>query len=302
VVAALAGPLLLASCGAVEEPVEQRPDLALLLPAAPELEGWRVCEGPTEHSPGTLYEYLDGGADRYLGHGFTRLLHVRYQHGDDPLACVTLDVYDMASELGAFGIYSAARSPEAEVRAWGVEGYLMGTVAAAWRGPVYVHGEADDERDELIAMLERLVAGAGDRAPGDAVLPPVLAPLPRTGRVERSERYVPAALLGHSFLPGGVLAAYEVDGRRAELYLSDLGRERAAAEALAALRDHLAQWGTVEEGPIAIGAGGFRYTDPTLGSGAAVTSGRFVAGMHGELPAQEQDRILGELVTGLEPH
>ena len=85
-------------------------DLEGLLPSAAVLDdGWRVVDGPTSHGPDTLYEYLDGGAERYVDHGFRRLVHARYQRGDDPLACVTVDVFDMGDALGAFGIFSAGR-------------------------------------------------------------------------------------------------------------------------------------------------------------------------------------------------
>ena len=290
---------LVVGCGGGEAPIEERSDLAGLLPGASRLAGWAVSDGPIEHVPATLYEYLNGGADRYLTHGFRVLLHVRYQLGAEPLACVTLDVYDMGSELGAFGIYGAARPPEVEVRPWGAEGYRVGTIVAAWKGSVFVHGEADDERPELIAMLERLVAGVCERVAGEASLPSVLAPLPVGGRVAQSERYVPTDLLGHSFLPQGVLATYEIEGKRAELYLSDLGSEAAAGKALEALRTLLSKWGSVKGEVTSLGGGGFRYSDPTLGAGTAVRAGSHVAGIHGEIGLETREAVLGALLEAL---
>jgi hypothetical protein len=291
--------VLLVGCGAVEAPVEQTSDLFNLLPPEPELTGWSISEGPVRYTPETLYEYINGGADRYLTHGFQQLLHVRYQLGDDFLAGVTLDVYDMGAELGAFGIYSAARAPGVEVHPWGAEGYRSGPIAAAWKGAFYVHGEADDRRPELIEMLERLVAGVCERASGDPSMPAALDPLPVAGRVAQSERYVPADLLGHSFLPGGVLATYVLDGQRAELFLSDLGNETAAVEALAALRDHLASRGRFDGEVKTLGAGGFRYSDPTIGSGTVIRSGRFIAGIQGDAGSEEREAVLAELIRVL---
>jgi hypothetical protein len=287
------------ACGGADAPIEGRSELADLLPAASSLAGWVVSEGPIEHTSATLYEYLDGGADRYLTHGFRVLLHLRYQLGADPLACVTLDIYDLGSDLGAFGIYSAARPPEVGARPWGTEGYRVGTIAAAWKGSLYVHAEADDDRPELIAMLERLVAGICERAAGGRSLPSVLAPLPVDGRVAQSERYVPDHLLGHSFLSGGVLATYEVERQRAELYLSDLGSEAAASEALEALRSHLSQWGAVEGEVTSLGGGGFRYSEPTLGAGTVVRTGSHVAGIHGELGLEAREAVLDALLEAL---
>ncbi len=291
---------LLTGCGAGGPTPMARPsDLEALLPQTAELAGWSIAEGPVEYAPETLYEYLDGGADRYLSHGFRRLLHVRYQLAEDPLAAVTLDLYDMGDELGAFGIYSAGRRPGMEIRPWGAEGYRTGVVAAAYRGRIFVHGAADDERPELMGMLERLVAAAGARAEGGTSPPAILDPLPADGLVAGSEGYVAADLLGHSFLPGGVLATYEVEGRRAELYVSDLGGGAAASSALGALRDHLAREGVVDSDGVAIGRDGYRYRDPVLGQGTAVRAGHFVAGIHGDLPPETREAILARLVASL---
>jgi hypothetical protein len=286
-------------CSGGAPPVDTPSELAALLPSAADLGGWAVAEGPIRHDPDSLYEYVNGGADRYLAHGFRELVHVRYQRGSDPMACVTLDLYDMGSKLGAFGIYSAARRPEFDMREWGSGGYRNGAVAAAWKGPIFVHAEADDELPELVDQMERLVAVVCGRVPGEASAPSVLDPLPTDGRVARSERVVPADLLGHAFLPGGVLAAYEVDGRRGELYLSDLGSDADAAAALVQLRAHLVSRASVDDEPPTLPPDGFRYRDPTVGDGTAVRIGSFVAGIQGDLDPAVREEMLRELIDNL---
>lgn len=285
--------------GCRDDPGPPVPRLDALLPAASELEGWRVAEGPVAHGQETLFEYLNGGAERYLSHGFRRLLHVRFQLDDDPLAGVTLDLYDMGSELGAFGIYSAGRWPEVETRPWGVEGYRYETVAVAWKGRVFVHGEADDGRPALLAMLDSLVARAADGAPGDPSPPAILSALPAEGLVAGSERYVPADLLGHSFLPGGVTAIYEIDGRRAEVFFSEVGSEEAAVSALSALREDVSRRGRWTGEVHSLGDGGFRFAASSVGHGTAVRSGAFLAGVQGRLSAEEGRRLLTALLGRL---
>jgi hypothetical protein len=277
------------------------PGVTALVPPAAFLEGWRVAEGPLTFRPDTLYEYLDGGAPRYLDYGLREAVHVRYALGADPQAGVTLDVYDMGSALGAFGIYSCARPPGVAPRPWGAEGYRSETVAAAWKGQVYVHVQADDERPALAGMAERLVARVTERAPGETAAPAILRPLPPEGRVPRSERYVARDLLGHAFLPGGVLATYALDGREAELYFSELKDASAAAAATGRLRAHHSQRGTIVREFHGVGAGGFEYEDPTWGSGIVVAAGRFVAGIQGDLPGEARRRLLNSLVAGLVP-
>ena len=274
-------------------------DLEALLPPPSALAGWRVAEGPAAYVPDTLYEYLDGGAPRYVEYGFRRLLHVRYESADDARAGVTLDLFDMGEALAAFGIYRSGVGEGDMPKEWCAEGYRSRSVGAAWKDRIFVHVLADDEAPQRVEMLERLLGRVCDGIAGDRSLPPILDPLPEEGRVLRSERYVPADLLGHAFLPGGVLAVYEIDGRRARMFLSDLQSAAAAREALAKLRAHYATRGEIGGDSPSIGAGSFRFSEPGRGPGLAAAAGRHVAGIQGELPPEGQDRLLRRLVDGL---
>jgi hypothetical protein len=263
------------------------------------MTGWTLAEGPVEYSPDNLYEYLNGGAERYESHGFLQLVHVRYQLGDDPYSCITLDLYDMGSKLGAFGIYSAGRPPRVETLKWGAEGYRQTTVARAYRDRFFVHAEADDSRPELLDMIDRLMSRVLAAAPGSTSPPAVLQALPAAGRIPSSERYVAHNLLGHSYLPRGVLARYELDGHTVELFFSDAGSETRAREAIEALRGFFSQHGSVSTESPAIGSGGFRHSDSMLGRGTVAYSGRFVVGVHGDAPMQAGERLLSRLVEAL---
>jgi len=282
-------------------PPQPEAGLEALLPDASRLPGWRVVEGPVSYGPDRLFDYLDGGAERYLGLGFRQLVHVRYQLGEDPLACVRVDLFDMGGPSGAFGIYRSALPPDASHEPWCAEGHRSGPVAAAWKGSLYVHGEADDERPELVATLGTLLAEVCGGAPGEAVLPAFLEPLPEEGLVPGSERWVAVNLLGHGFLPGGVIASYRLAGCEARLYYSELASEGAAEQALARLHGEWARLAVLDELP-SPGRGAFRYSDERLGSGSAVVTGRFLAGVHcdqPDLPADAQQRLLAALAAGL---
>jgi len=292
--------LLLSGCGDRSgEPNSGAVGLTQLLPALSSLEGWNIGAGPDEYLPDNLYEYIDGAAPRYLTYGFRKLVHVRYELGGDPLSSVTLDIFDMGSRLGAFGLYRSLMPAGAVLQDWGAEGHRSGTVAAAWKDRIYLQGEADDDRTALISVLDRLMSGVCGEVAGDTSLPTILASLPSEGLVPQSERYVAADLLGHTFLPGGIRATYDIEGHEAELFFSDLGSEEAATEAMASLRTFQSQSGTIHEVP-SIGLGGFRFSDPGLGPGIAVGAGRYVAGVYGDLSHDAQMRLLNRLVDRLD--
>jgi len=254
--------------------------------------GWSISEGPTSYDAESLFEYLNGGAPLYLDYGFQNLTQTRYQLGDDPFASVTLDVYDMGSEVGAFGLYRSIVPPEPDIMSWGAEGYRSGTVAAAWKGTFYVHAEADDDRPELVAGLDHVMGRAVAAIQGSVALPPILEVFPRDGLRAGSERYVAADLFGHAFLPGGFVAGYESDGGEVELFFSEVGSAVEAKEALGLLRAHEEQWGEVEADIDGFGEGGFRFTDPGLGPGVVTCSGSWIAGAHGAGPTDDLVRGL----------
>ena len=291
--------VLVVGCGAGEEPDVGGDGLSGLLPSIASMDGWHIADGPVKYDSESLFEYLNGGAPLYLDFGFQEMVHVRYQLGDDSLSSVTLDVYDMGSDLGAFGLYRSGRPPDAEVSDWGAEGYRSGNVAAAWKGSVSVHAQADDDRPELIEAMESLVAKITDRVVGGTSLPQIIDHLPTDGLVLRSERIVAKDLMSHAFLPSGVLATYEVKGDEGTVFFSKLAGEAAAAEAMAGLRANHEQWGEIGDDIDSIGDGGFHFSDPGLGSGAVVSAGRYVVGVHGGLPAEVQMDLLGRLVDSL---
>ena len=290
---------LAVGCGSGEEPAAGGSRLGSLLPTASSMDGWQIADGPTEYNSEGLFEYLNGGAPLYLDFGFERMIHVRYQLGDDSLASVTLDVYDMGSGPGAFGLYRSGRPPGAEVRDWGAEGFRSGTVAASWKGGVFIQAQADDEQPELIDAMEHLVAQVANAVSGSTSLPQIIHFLPSDGLVPMSERLVARDLMSHAFLPGGVLATYQVAGDEGTVFFTELAGEPAVTEAMAGLRAHHDQWGEIGEDINSIGDGGFRFTDPGLGSGAVVSTGLHVAGVYGDLPSDVQMNLLGRLVESL---
>jgi hypothetical protein len=207
----------------------------------------------------------------------------------------------MGSDQGAFGIYSMGRRPDSPAVDWGSEGFADGNAAQAFQGRIFVHGVTDYEEPSAVSALHGMIRDVTGKITGESSWPAVLDPLPDHSLVPRSEQYVAADLLGHAFLPGGVLARYRLDGHEARLFFSDLGSAARAGEAVALLEDRRAARIDVHSAP-SPGAGGFSYSDPEAGSGTVIAAGRFVAGIHSDtpgLPVQSQNRLLGDLVRRL---
>jgi hypothetical protein len=291
--------LCLSACAADPRPGgPAAPDPAALIPPLSFVPGWTLAEETTEYDPVTLYEYLNGGAEGYLAYGFQRLAHARFALGADDASSVAVDVYDMGSKLGAFGIFSSGRHRDAVPRDWGAEGYRSGEIAAAWKGRVYVHARADEDSASLTSVLERLVDRVIDAAPGDASPPEILQRLPAEGLVPQTTRYVAEDLLGHAFLPGGVLAHYDCGPEECLLFLCELGSPEAARRALERLHEYESSQGALLEGAPGTGEGGFRAKDPGLGPGLVTRLGGSVAGVWGGGSPEMRESLLDSLAAG----
>jgi len=275
-------------------------NLSDLVPTA-DRSGWEMVEEFTEYSPESLYEYLNGGAPQYLSFGFRKLVNVRYVYQGDDLRSVTLDLFEMESPLGAYGIYSSGRPRTASVRDWGAEGYRSGTIAAAWNRNVYVHGSADENDPALIEFLDRVIARAVGEVPGKAQMPWMVKVLPSADRIPFSDRYVGKDLLGHSFLPGGVLAEYSLgEGVKGLLFVSDLVTPPKAIEASDRLLEYESERGKVV-GQLAIEGTTLHWVDdPGLGPGAFAQSDRFVLGLWGSPDTPAVRVLLSELIRNLQ--
>jgi hypothetical protein len=105
---------------------------------------------------------------------------------------------------------------------------------------------------------------------------------------------VASDLLGHAALPDGVLATYEIDGQRGDLFFSELENGAVAGAALEAFRSEKERWAEVSSAPA-----GFRFEDPGGTSGTVLQSGRYVMGVQGDLPFDAQDDLLERLVERL---
>jgi hypothetical protein len=268
-----------------------------LIPPVSTLPGWSVSEGPAYYGPDDLFEYINGAARMYLSFGFERLAHVRWAPADHPGSSIVLDIYDMGSELGAYGVYTSGRPLDAETNEWGSEGYRSGKIAVAWKGHVYIHASCSVDSPPMTGLLGKIVAMTANRLSGDAGQPEFYDLLPVEGRLKNSDRYVAKDLLGHAFLPGGMIARYEIEGEQLTLFFCELESDAAAEQVMAKLRAYEELEGEILGVENEIGGDGFRAEDPGLGRLLAARSGRMIAGIFGGSSGQAARRTLTGLIA-----
>lgn len=175
----------------------------------PEVGSWRFSEAPNSYLPGTLFEYINGAAEIYLGYDFKELIVGQYKKKDGDCS-LTLEIYDMGNEKNSFGIYSAERFPDNKFISIGNQGYLEEGTLNFIVGKYYVKllcFECGQEADDILKLFSQEVA---NRVKDKGRLPLILNFFPKEGLVANSEKFILHNFLGYSFLDSGYAADYKL--------------------------------------------------------------------------------------------
>ena len=198
----------------------------------PEVEGWTQAGEVRVYNAETLWEYINGAAELFVEY------RVRTCTTADMVAAgvsLTVDLYEMASPLGAVGVFKR------ESAGGGVN--LTGATVAALappyqarmvKGNTYVkvnvfEGELTESEGR------RLLQGLAASLPGEAVMPQEFSLLPEEGKVAASEGYQPVSLLSLAELTDCLYAQYE--GSEGETWEGFVVLPSAASDVWDALAD-----------------------------------------------------------------
>lgn len=141
------------------------------------IQEWKKAGKDVFYDRGTLFDYMNGGAEVYLAFDFRKVLVRRFRRSDGEE--MTLDIYEMGSAPEAFGIFSCDREDEEVGIGQGSE-YGFGLLRF-WKGPFFVsvmtgaEGEAVDRAVlELGRKIDKLLGPQGPE-------PEILELLPQAG-------------------------------------------------------------------------------------------------------------------------
>jgi len=158
-------------------------DLSRFLPGS--TGGWSPTGEDRTFTRETIFEYIDGAGEIYLGFAFRRLLVREYAGGDK--SSLVAEIYDMAVPEDAFGIYS--HDQDGEDAAVGARGLYSAGLLRFWKGPYFVRLLAEKETEETKRVVfdlgRRIAAAIPDASPA----PRMLRCLPAEGRIAATTRY-----------------------------------------------------------------------------------------------------------------
>ena len=235
------------------------------------LPGKAAAQGSANvYNQGSLYQYIDGGADLYLLYDFKALLHQDFKSG---AADLTADIYEMNKPEDAFGIYASERSPSYKFIAIGAEGYWGKGVVNFFEDHYYI--KLSGSGANVDALLDQFARVLSTRIGGTRTLPALLAKFPREHRVLHSEQYVKKDPLGHAFLAPAYVVSYGQGKQESKLVVSVASDAQGAKARIDQLAAHFKQSGELSPAP-ELGEGGMRAKNSFEGTVIARTHGRYL--------------------------
>jgi hypothetical protein len=167
--------------------------LLLVLPASvpagefPDIEGWKPEGEVNIHRRNDLWQYINGAAEMFLMYDFQML---RFREFSRKGMEMTIEIYDMATPLNAFGIYTTERGDDEERFSIGTEAVVVPPYyCQLLKGRFYVkvnmqQGVLDSKAGEaILRSIDSSVEGAS-RFPDELNL------LPERGKISGSEKYI----------------------------------------------------------------------------------------------------------------
>lgn len=171
----------------------------------PEIKGWKTISETMTYIPENLYEYINGAADQFLDYGF-QMLSSRDFAKDD--LKVTIDIYDMGSQINAYGIYKIERPIDNDGLKIGAEAIISPPYQCLLlKGSYYIKVNAfDGEITE--SNGKELLESIAKAIPGEVEFPDVLNLLPSQNKIPGSEGYTRVAFIGLAELNHCIHAKY----------------------------------------------------------------------------------------------
>lgn len=261
---------------ATEKPF--RFDRELILPKPVHSHPWVEVGESKIYDASTLEDYINGAARPYLEYGMNQLIHAVYVRKTSPEDEMLVDVYEMASPLAAYGIYSIQRPEKADDVRLGATGFWSDGLLCFVKDRIYVSIQppGGGPREMASAMLIAGYIDTQTRLP--ASLPEMISALPEQDRVRHSEVYQAANMLGHRFLGAGWQATYRYRGVTHDLFAIPCVDAAQALDRYEKLADYVSKNGKIARRVKGIGRSAMIGTGESIGRLFITCSGRYLVG------------------------
>jgi hypothetical protein len=182
----------------------------------PQPAGWKTVGKTLNFGKENLFEHIDGASEFYLSYGFESL-KVAYLSKEG--AELTIEVYDHADPLQAYGIYSIEKSPKAVTKPVGLEGYGDGSTFNFVAGKFYVKMNGTQLEKAQGFVLQSVAEDFARTLCDKPEYPKVVGLFPKENQEINSCQYIPTEFMGLGFLGSAVRAKYRLNGEEITLFI-----------------------------------------------------------------------------------
>jgi hypothetical protein len=189
-----------------------------VLPTEGFAKDWVIEEKVKLFDKDTLFDHINGEAELYFPYGFDALATANYLNKKNQELAVTADVYQMASVLDAFGIYSNYRKTNNLWVTIGVEGFVSASQLMFYQDRYFVRLQVSGTTSlpkEIFLALARIISG---KLPAGSGPPKELEVLKIQALVPKSERYLAKSLLGYAFFRRGLIADASLQDQKMQIF------------------------------------------------------------------------------------
>lgn len=234
---------------------------------------YSLIEPAVVYSQKDLYEYIDGQAVFYFSYGFKRLEHGYYSKGK---TTYYVDVYELGSNLSAFGAFRQQREEDASPLKIGAEGAQTDYLTVFWKSDRYVEIIPMSSGDPDLEGMKFLAKEIDKKIKAKPSLPKELSLLPQKGIKKGSERYVDENFMSYSFMGRGLTAVYSPAGGTDQFRVFiGLGDNVSSAEKIiSSYKEKLQEQEIIKIGKME----GTKGKEPYRGTSIIAREGKFVYG------------------------
>jgi len=158
-----------------------------------EAGGWKWDGKELKYDSRTLFKYIDGAAELYLAYGFENLTVRRFEKSNQPP--LIIELYDMGSSEGAYGVFSYEQQDEETGIGQGSE--FGGGLLRFWKGNYFVSIYAEGEGAEVESGILKMGRAAADSISTQGPEPKLVGFIPGKdfGLVDKSIRFLKSHVL-----------------------------------------------------------------------------------------------------------
>ena len=172
------------------------------------IEGWTVADTIDQYDSSNLWEYINGAADMFYTYGFQNLHSYGMSSGDIE---IVVDVYNMGTQLNAYGMYKTERGEPKEKLEIGVEAVITSPNQCLMLKNIYYVKVNVYEGQLTTELSKNLLHSISGILPGSNEFPVEFELLPAENKIKDTEHFAKEGYLGLSELTNCLYADYKIE-------------------------------------------------------------------------------------------